>query len=812
MKKMIISSFLYEIKYIFLIAITCLVSTYIFSAYCTMQETNLYNERKDIKQDYGKYVYRFVGLNENELELIKNDEYADSFFIIKENDVEIDNEIFSYLSVSEDFFDYTNYCIIDGKFPQKEDEVMVPKWYLFHLGISVENMIGSEIELKNPDTDKFEKKRISGIVVRNDNNEIASDLDTGMFVIFNEKYVNYQDGFYNIYVETSNFYQLEEHINEVASYIYEKSENIVEYDLNYPLLNILGHTEMGKQRNYHRLLLYFVVSALIIFLILIVFNNVIMVCLLKWKTILKIYQIIGANMHQINMNIIAIFFCVISVCTVLGNILGIGSVYLISKLMLDLEEVVPGALLCLESVLEIIALMLMLYLKLKKYNDFNHEYRIRMEGNGLDGAGRLFRSEKRGIIKLSFRNFMFYNRKKVISIVSIACCILFLFLMGVQLRENVNQLDSNDGYRYYFEVDDYYKVMQNASDSEVEGVKKVYHQICDMCEKNNILPYYNTEFVTEYSLKKDYLSQDYRDMLTRTTSGNVQLLNHSDYIDTTIVIMGYSKQMIEQMNQTYDLNINGLSQENAIILSRTTNKDGNGGNTLLSMIGEKVNVDTIVFQDTTQDWITNTYHIVGEVDDLLVYPRYDKNSVCLIIDIDQYNKYFNNDFISSFYTKDIDDIQLGQLQRIIEGNNYIRIKDLKDENATVKLGYLQRILLMGIILGIACLFAVMNIHVQNVFEFDYRRNQLKLFRIIGMSDKNLFIMIGLESAYIFILGFVIGVMGCKVSERILYNLCLISKSAFHGEFIILGMVITILFMAISIALTCKNVKKEIDMG
>ena len=105
------------------------------------------------------------------------------------------------------------------------------------------------------------------------------------------------------------------------------------------------------------------------------------------------------------------------------------------------------------------------------------------------------------------------------------------------------------------------------------------------------------------------------------------------------------------------------------------------------MIGQNYKISTLQMDSSKQDWEDLSINITDETDHLLVYPSdTSERSVVLIIDIDQYNHYFNNDFVSSFYLKDIDPAVMDEMQAILSDNTYVQFINLDDQTTLLQQG------------------------------------------------------------------------------------------------------------------------------
>lgn len=122
--------------------------------------------------------------------------------------------------------------------------------------------------------------------------------------------------------------------------------------------------------------------------------------------------------------------------------------------------------------------------------------------------------------------------------------------------------------------------------------------------------------------------------------------------------------------------------------------------------------------------------------------------------------------------------------------------------------FIRRMILLMAILGMCCFFVVVNIHVQNIFEFDYRKSEFQLLQIIGISKKKKYAIVILETTYVFLLGMIGGLVLCKVIGGILYNLSILYTNNMSNDFIVCVCAIIVTFMIFSICLTCKTMKSE----
>lgn len=564
-KKQIFYSFLYERKYIVWVFLTCFLSALLFFGYCVMHESNQKSILNDMIATYGSYSYNISGIENSDLHFVTNDTNTKSYTISQEQNVTFDDKTFHYIIASKNFFEYANYRIVDGKYPTNENEILAPKWYLFQLGLHPDNMIGSKITLKNPDTNELETKIVSGLVV-NYKSSITADNNNAFF-IFSDNYVKYKNTTNHIYVVANNLKNLDSYVYHLATASNKLDKNVYDYELNEVLLETLGYTQAGRLEHRKNFGIYLCIMALIIAFISIILVNTLTVCLLKWKPSLQVYKIIGANMMNIKLHIIVLFLITIIAGILFGYFLGTIFFYFAVTHIFHMKFELSIIWLFAESICEILILLMLLTYKLNSYESSSSEQIL--TGYSTDHQGTmhtLFGKKLFGMTKLSFRNFKLYGRKKLINILSISLCILLLLAISIQFKEQTKTTDNNNSYKYLVKFEDYYNVCLKASPDEVDSLRKISNKVRDLCVKNKITQYYCNGTTLDWKLPKSKLGEDFKKDLETTASGITLLHNSQKDIDIDLVLMGYSQPMIAELMQSSDSNHTILENGNGIFL------------------------------------------------------------------------------------------------------------------------------------------------------------------------------------------------------------------------------------------------------
>lgn len=814
-KHILLKSFGYHKKYLFLIVLISVLSMGSLSTYLILNETNQFNQLQNIKDTYGTYSYVMTNLSSEEVEIVKSDEHTLQCATYVSMMNAVNNEDFSFMSVDSDFFEYSNYEILKGNFPKSKDEVLVPKWYLFQLGIKSEDMVGAKIELIDPKTNRMELKIVSGLVGCHNDVFTYNNVNTSGFVIFNANYVELSNGCYNTFVISDQLKNAEKNANSLARTLHEKrKESSADYMLNYPLLHQTGNTEQGRKIQYNQQIIYYLIICILLFFGTVVYRNIIVICLFKWKKVITTYKLLGINMRKI-INLLALLFSGLSLA---GNLAGVLLSIVISKVLAKLsiniigftlsnEIVIPYGYILLTSILSVVCISVILYVNTRKWTKFTAGSMMQEHGMVANNKNvvraSLFKNPKFGCIKIAFRNVFYHYSSKVYLSLCIVACILLIFIIDIQIVQNIESKDNNKSYSYRIEVKDYYNLV-NSSESEIESLKVAYKQIEDICKQCGYKVYYDTKFVTSINYPKKNLSSDFVNEITRTAYGYANMLSQSKTLEMKLAIMGYSDEMIDELAKKCKCKLPHLNEEEAIMLSRNVDKEGTGAFDICPSSEDKLTIQTLKFDESTQQRYEQNYTLLASVPELVVYPAFNENCLCLIINHDEFNKWFNNDYVSSFYLEEVDDSTLGKIQEVLAGNTAIKLVNQKEEYAKQIAAYQQRIIILCGLLVLICLFTILNVQLQSIFDFDSRIYEFNLLVLLGMSKLKRNLIMIIESSFIFFIGIILGFITSKLLLIYSYKIGLIHSSAFSVNLILGPILIIVLFMLLSAYFTCKR--------
>ncbi len=732
---------------------------FVLSFYLILTGTMQNQEIRKVESLYGKYTYALSGLEQEDVEQIKRETNTKQYVLAEVSGSEDGQCI--YMSVAPEFFSFTNYNIVSGKMPQSEDEILAPKWYLFQLGIKVDEMVGAQIELTKPGSKEKCMKTVSGIYICQTEDSEESNITEIPVIIYHTQYVNFPERMYEIYVEMENIVDPNLYVEELQKKLWGEEEVGIPI-FNTELLKAKGLTESGQMERRKKNGIFLLLQIVILLFAAGIQKNIISLCLLKWKNTIGCCKLLGIRMNQVRNTIILLVVGNGLFGALMGYLCGCGSTYILCKATLEYWKIdvenyltVPHG----RIIIFILAILLLTagivifkmhcYKKSTAYELISLTNCETEEGHS---RKKIFLNRKFAPLKMSLRNFVFYGAQKRGTLFTIVICIIMMLVLNIQLSQNRNTADDNRSYQYRFEVIDYFSTQ---SDSERGNIKSVYTKLIQLLEKNNCIVDFKTNFVMPFKLSKKLLSDEYVEQLKGTANGYVQYLNSESSIDVNLAVMGYSTQMLKQLAEMNGMGELYLKEGEALFLNRTTSTQDILHAEIKNCEGGKYSFQTNLFDDNKQTFYMAETRIVGMVKTLPVYPVLDKNSMCMIIDLESYH---------------------------------------------------QKIFLLIVMMVICFFLSGINILMQGIYEMDTRQKDFRQLRMIGVPMKKQKQMLLMELGLTYLLGGGIGLLISKGVMCFLYRYAIVSSKQISVIVYILCCINIFAFAIISYTILNKKIE------
>ena len=208
---------------VFLIMVTLLI--------IKTNESAILNELFDT---YGKYT---VSIDEEALPRfneIQEDSKVKDFITFFQSEYKIDEFIYTNYYAKPEIIEFKNIKLVDGHLPKYDNEIAVERNYLFNLGLTEEEMIGSIISFPTSENGKEEQLLVTGIIMLNEAVQGRYE-ENSVTAIFSERDVQpnqllIQVISINDYMEILDYITKKYNINEDTCYV------------NFDLFTALGIT------------------------------------------------------------------------------------------------------------------------------------------------------------------------------------------------------------------------------------------------------------------------------------------------------------------------------------------------------------------------------------------------------------------------------------------------------------------------------------------------------------------------------------------------------------------------------------------
>lgn len=763
MNKKVIKSLVFQKKYIFLIIFVSTVFSILFSAYLMANESREENRIIHAKNSYGDFQCAFFNVTEGQYDMIKEildikklTEIKNSSFKIKEKIVQV-----NYLNELD--IKNTYYYLVEGSFPKTEDEIVVEKSYLQELGYTSDEMLGAEIEIYNYTKELTEVKKVTGLVcIKKGYISSYDGQESSPIILANKDYYNPSKFDYlSIFITLKDTEDLLNEMQKVLQEINENEEvNNIQCAVNDELIYAEGNNFYAKQEKYKEIRIYVIIMATIILFVCFTVNNIINICVTKWNDCIKIYKLLGMNMNEL-VSCITLIMCIsILAGGILGNIIGYLFLRLTGYLSIDMfmENVstviiIPWEILLIQLILECFfaSILLMNKLKVLKKNTaetiLNSKSGMLREKDSLHSYKVIFQTKQLNRFKYATRNCFFYKRRKIGAVLCIIVAILLTNFLNYQHKlEDYDLVDNNYDYKYFIDVKDYFKSIQ---EGKKDKVIKSYNEIVDLCETYNCMPnYYMTVLIDDFKLDKKLISDEYLQRLKMDVV-HMQEIAGSNQITVKVALMGYSDEMIRELFKQNGIEKEQLEDGEGLMLTRTVNRDNTGSFKINSSIGKDYEFYTY-YQDNNNKIKIN---ICDMIDHISLYPKAQGNYPCIIINQNTYRNNYLKDYVTPFYLYDPPKQLVFEIERRIQGTDFLKMIKQDDEIYNARK---SRQLLNAMYSTIIVTFYIVifiNIVTMMIYELELRKRDFNILSLLGINKRQQFISFIIENAIVYSIGF-----------------------------------------------------------
>lgn len=739
-----------------------------------------------MKYEFGSFHVKYEDINEKQLKDIKSHKYIDKIGLKKYYDSNMPDgdNMLNLVEINKQYLELANTKLIKGRFPEKENEILLEPWVMLNLGLK--SKVGEKLTIKLA----HEKKEVTYTVVG-----IAKDRvnakSNGMQEIFLPLSRNYNEKIsaYVKFDENGDIYKSIDQIKEDAN---------IKKDSVHKNSMLIDSLESSNNFDYKTICIILIISIFSIMVIYSIFN----ISVLQRISEYGILKAMGANTYQIFKLVITELSILLLAGIPLGIGLGIfgaklcsstlGSLFVEGNIHIDRIIVSMQSIVCsiIVTVITIISISILISIRIKKLSS-------------MDAIKKRLKNKKiKNVIQTNFL-IRYISITKIVSLKNISInrkcfytTIISMTLGGTifivsNFGANLKKSDAELSLETYFKINSDYKIVQESTDVSSGLSEKQVKELKSLDGIKNVEPiqslFMSMNINSDYIKYPNFFDEINNHEYNKNLFGGVFTKDKSN--DSYMVkgcLYGYEKNSFESLRSYLKegkIDVNKIENENIALLRMP--KDGQGNYVFDIKPGDKVKIkfpkdklltEKVIKFNNDIEYIEQEYVVGGIIDKTIAQNEFfvGEDGVDLVVsnknfkkisEIQNYSIVNINKKESANNTKLNEDIY--NISKSTPGSVVRDLsKEVKDINsfANAKLIFINGI---TIVLLLISLFNIINNISYNLVA---RIGEFSIIRAIGISDKDFKQMIVFEGL---IYGFVSSIMTVLLSligQIILYNI------------------------------------------
>lgn len=734
--------------------------------------------------EFGRYTFCFP-INDLDYSLISEDNRVKDYLEISSESIQEDDMILNVYSAEPRILDFINADIIEGNFPNSDNEIAVERGLLYRYGIGEKDAIGKTIVIEQ------REYVVSGIVFVNKNEGIENDKTE--FKILKTKTNNAGN---EILVQLKDIRNYKEDIDYLAEkYFLDKEKCFVNFEL-FASIGLVTGDDSFEQDRYIYLSIYFV-------LLLAILNatfNYINIWINGVKDVIKDMNILGVPYSLIRKGVYISFMKVLLFAISAGLIISTFISVVLWKLLFGefdysfLISTYPFDLMLGSILIFILLFFIRLVFVTCRFNLPNKKMKKAHKEN--DGVFNYNTSRYR------FRMFRFNARRNkmnvIIAVISISLSIAafvstcFFFDVSGQLYG----CDTNMDYRVNFTSE------YMLDESEIQEQTKIYNEIVDNKENlYRIWPCYLEN--RKLDIERHFLCKEYiAFMKNMQEDGMIADYRNDECFTAEISMIGYTDEQLCELCKQNNIEYSEL-KDNQVIILGNTGPLRNGWKFDLSFSkGETLILDE------------KKYEIVNIVKQLPVWYSDIRNRICLIVNLSYFKQQNNSLIPESVYIDVYSNKDIEKTESILLGKRFCEITNVREQERIIasadNIRYVLYIVLVIILLCVG------NSIISNFFHrYQTNRKVYEIIHLLGISDKDIILIWLYEIIEIVIISIIFMVPAVAITTYYI-NVSSLGKVgkyiySFPSEYFIKSMGLVIIMCTVITYMFSKFIKKNLNI-
>ncbi|HCW04366.1 MAG TPA: hypothetical protein DGK91_07480 [Clostridium sp.] len=703
---------------------------------------------------YGKHTVSigeeaYTSYNQVTKDLKVKDSLAISLDIFKKDKYE-----YTLYHADRRILEFENIKLIEGKFPTKDNEVIIQRNYLFHLGIKEENMIGSAITLPLDSKDSVKQFVVTGIIVKNTahQGEYINNAVTAVFAPSDEA----PNLLYLELYDIENYTEIMDNIT--GKYKIDKEVCYINYDFFLALGIIEGNSIFAENQMY-----YYFIFALILLCTIVSMYNFIKMMVYNGYSEIAVLNLIGVPNELIAVVLFLTVLSVLLIGCLLGLILGLGISSLLIALLFKhayslsmLFANFPYMTMLISMLFYIFITILVLLPVVVHINRLTPNFFMQMrrttvaKQNSIESKYLLSKNTRFFTRKLAKDNVI-YNKKAFIMAVAGLASSIFVMVIGFFFLSVNLQIFGHDTYM------DYKVTFQDEfsmSNEDIERKNLLYTNLSSMPDACKVYPVYVANRKVE--IQRNSLSSKYIKYLQQSVEDRISLQRSgNNTISIRAVVLGYNEVQLRELFSKNGLKEDmSLNNGEVIVLNKTIPVRGGEGFKVNFTQGDLVGLNI----ELRNGEKLHDFTIKSMVDNLNIYPKAQENMICFIINEETFKEWIDIKVPSEFFIKlsNTEDSKREQVKSLLIGNPYSEITvPIEEEVSLIKGNRIMKIiiLLFFIVIVLAVGISILSTMYIRIYT---REVEYAMLQAIGLSYAQLRRIILYEMLIIFTRSVIIG--------------------------------------------------------
>lgn len=776
-----------HIKYLLLI-------TFVVSLTFVEFYTNYLVTKNDIAiqegyKEYGEFQFQISGLTYDKALIISQEKDMKKTCIYSAQYVVNENAYTYYINT--DFFDFSNVKLSEGKFPEKENEIMCEKKYLYKKGLEFSSDSITKIEYNG------KEYIVSGVVSINDIGVTMNLYIPVLFLNYNTNKDLVKDNILACMTDTDKYTKISDYLRVK----YEILEDNLIYNNN--VLSYAKVNEYNKSTDVFNPLRYIVLIVSFALFILIV-SNIIVIVTKKIKNETMIIRALGIRIKTIEIEFEKIILKILVTADIIAFIvLGIALNCYYHKVEYSPDVIRTIVLMVCIAVLHHILVLIVAFLSFRKHcSGTIHKAVSNIDDVSIHSKNmksRLY-GKKLPFLKVAKLSVSMNKTRQILSVLVITISVVAITVFNY-ISQYIFDLEENDSYDYRIDYE-YSDIKETLFGSD--EIKSVYKDMLARTDIFDIYPIYYSQVSVE--LNKSDVSDQYKNYYAELSNENYLkfVVNKTGSYSDRFIFIGADEAILKKV---YCCDYGQLADDECIVVESVSTPN-NTSFPVGIKVGTKLQSRYMDIENECEK--SSEWKVVDIVDSINIAIPNTYYKCYVIVNMKNFEKFELYNYPQLIYFNDKHN-DYDNIHEYFKGITDINVVNIADENEQIKEQRFTSTVILYLLLILLLVLLAINTIISLLDRYDMNRRKFAMLKAIGIGNSKLY-LIQLYDYYrtIFtslILGTILSYIVCYLVYLRIRNELFYFIFKFSYSDLLLPVGVVILIFAVSLLPSYFRIKK-----